>query len=71
MNQPEFSPQGSAPSAQKSRGQADYEADVARNPNYADGAPRKTWTQLNQFARETWEAPYQKRACSAPSDAKR
>lgn len=44
-----------------STGQRDYEADVAREPNYADGTPRKTWAQLNQFARDTWNAPYQKR----------
>lgn len=33
---------------------ADYEANVARRPWYHDGAPRRTWEQLNSVAKWSW-----------------
>ena len=44
-------------------GRADYEADVRRRPNYHDGAPRKTWEQLSEIARQSWA--YRSEASSA------
>lgn len=38
-----------------SAGRVAYKADVAANPVYHDGAPRKTWEQLDQPERDTWE----------------
>lgn len=43
--------------AEKTQGQKLYEADVERRPNYHDGAPRKTWDQLNDLAKWSWERP--------------
>lgn len=40
---------------QTSRGQRDYEASVARTPNYHDGTPRKRWDQLRPFEQGSWE----------------
>lgn len=39
----------------KTPGQIAYEADLALCPRYPDGAPRRTWTQLDTLARSTWE----------------
>lgn len=36
-------------------GREAYEADVRRRPTYPDGAPRKTWEQLCDVARWSWE----------------
>lgn len=36
-------------------GRADYEADLARRPLYHDGTPRKTWDQLGDLERWSWE----------------
>ena len=38
----------------KTQGQLDYEADVAKRPTYHDGRPRKTWEQLCDVARWSW-----------------
>lgn len=38
----------------KSQGQIDYEADVARDPMYQDKTPRKTWHELPEYARWSW-----------------
>lgn len=35
-------------------GRAAYEASVKARPNYHDGTPRKTWEQLGDFERMTW-----------------
>lgn len=40
---------------EKTQGQLDYEADCAERPNYQDGTPRKTWAQLSDIARDSWE----------------
>lgn len=45
----------------KSQGQLDYEIDVKRVPFYEDGTPRKTWEQLSDIARYSWEKPSQQR----------
>lgn len=39
----------------KTRGQVAYEADVQAKPLYHDGTPRKTWEQLGEGERRTWE----------------
>lgn len=39
----------------KTAGQAAYEADLRWRPNYDGGKPRKTWDQLGDLARSTWE----------------
>lgn len=40
----------------KTPGQLAYERDlVLLGPRYADGAPRKSWAQLPQLCKETWE----------------
>lgn len=36
-------------------GRAAYESDVAARPTYQDGTPRKTWDQLDNVARYSWE----------------
>lgn len=36
-------------------GRAAYEADVADYPHYPDGTPRRTWDQLSEIARWSWE----------------
>lgn len=36
-------------------GRAQYEASVAANPFYHDGAPRPTWDQLSDVIRWSWE----------------
>ncbi len=38
-----------------SRGQLDYEADVAKRPLYHDRTPRKAWHQLCAIAKWSWE----------------
>lgn len=40
---------------QKTQGQVDYEADVARRPKYHDGMPRKAWADLGDLAKASWE----------------
>lgn len=39
----------------KTPGQIAYEADCAREPLYHDKTTRKTWEQLPDFAKESWE----------------
>ena len=39
----------------KTQGQLDYEAAVAKRPCYEDGTPRKTWEQLPDYAKWSWE----------------
>ncbi len=36
-------------------GREAYQADVQRRPTYEDGTPRKTWGQLGQAERWTWD----------------
>lgn len=36
------------------RGQAAYEADVAKYPHYHDGKPRRKWSQLSKLAKSRW-----------------
>ena len=31
-----------------------YEQDVLKHPNYHDGAPRKTWDELDSLCKESW-----------------
>lgn len=38
-----------------SPGQRAYEADCAAEPLYGDGTRRKTWAQLGDAVRDTWE----------------
>lgn len=38
----------------KTQGQLDYEEDVRERPFYHDGAPRKTWAQLPEWAQWSW-----------------
>lgn len=40
---------------EKSPGQIAYEASVAACPTYHDGSPRRTWEQLGDVARWSWE----------------
>lgn len=35
-------------------GQQAYEADLQRQPLYHDGTPRKSWDQLSDIARWSW-----------------
>lgn len=42
----------------KTRGQADYEADLQRRPFYHDGTNRKTWDQLGKVEKWSWERPH-------------
>lgn len=37
------------------KGRSAYEADVRERPTYHDGAPRRTWEQLDDLARWSWE----------------
>ena len=39
----------------RTAGRAAYEADVAAQPFYPDGAPRKPWERLSDIARDAWE----------------
>ncbi len=39
----------------KSMGQAAYERDVVREPSYHDGTSRRSWSELSDIARESWE----------------
>lgn len=41
--------------AQKTAGQVAYEADVAARPTYDGGAVRKTWSQLGDVEKLSWE----------------
>jgi hypothetical protein len=43
------------PYAARTPGQIAYEEDLAREPCYGDGTPRKTWHQLSDDARWSWE----------------
>lgn len=41
------------------RGQQAYERDVKRRPTYHDGKPRRSWDQLSEVAKWSWEkGPY-------------
>jgi hypothetical protein len=39
----------------KTPGQLDYEADVQQKPLYHTGQPRKTWEELSEITRWSWE----------------
>jgi hypothetical protein len=39
----------------KTAGQQAYETDVAREPNYHDGTPRRSWRELGEVERWSWE----------------
>ena len=39
----------------KTNGQLAYERDVSIEPRYNDGSPRKTWDELDEIARWSWE----------------
>lgn len=39
------------------RGRQAYEASLADTPLYHDGTPRKTWAQLGDVERWSWERP--------------
>ncbi len=39
----------------KSPGQLAYEADCAADPFYPDGSKRKSWAELTDVARLSWE----------------
>ena len=39
----------------KPKGQAAYEADVARKPLYHTGQKRPKWEDLSDIARQSWE----------------
>ncbi len=39
----------------KTPGQLDYEADVQQKPLYHNGKPRKTWKELPEICRWSWE----------------
>jgi len=39
----------------KTPGQVDYEADLQRRPTYHDGTPRKSWDELDDIARWSWD----------------
>jgi len=39
----------------KTPGQIAYEAECAIAPIYPDGSKRKTWRQLSELARQSWE----------------
>mgnify|MGYP007071672430 FL=1 len=39
----------------KTPGQIDYERDVRQNPLYRTGQPRKTWAELPEIIRQSWE----------------
>ena len=36
-------------------GRMAYEEDVRGKPHYHDGTPRRTWEQLSEIARWSWE----------------
>lgn len=40
---------------QKSPGQLAYERDLAVQPNYEDGARRRSWDRLGEVAKDSWE----------------
>ena len=40
---------------QKTTGQTAYEAELNAKPLYHDGTARKTWAELDDLARWTWE----------------
>ncbi|WP_313026819.1 hypothetical protein [Brucella sp.] len=40
----------------KTKGQLDYENAVAKRPFYEDGTPRKTWDELPDYAKWSWES---------------
>jgi len=49
----------STPTTAKSRGQLAYEEDVRRCPVYEDGTPRKPWSKLPDYAKDSWQRkPY-------------
>lgn len=58
----------------KTPGQLAYEADCALQPNYGprdghqEGMPRKTWDQLSDIARDSWERNPTVRAYHRPVD---
>ena len=41
----------------KARAKAEYEADLAKRPNYSTGDPRKPWDKLSHVAQWSWSRP--------------
>jgi hypothetical protein len=41
----------------KTSGQLAYEMDLAKTPLYHDGGKRRTWEQLGEIERWSWERP--------------
>ncbi len=39
----------------KSPGQLEYEEDLKSKPLYHDGTPRKSWKELDEVSRWSWE----------------
>lgn len=50
------------------KGQRAYEADLIERPFYHDGKPRRTWDQLHDIGRWSWEKNPYPLPC-APVDA--
>lgn len=43
--------------ARRSAGQAAYEQDLTKRPNYHDGSPRPAWRDLSAIAQWSWSRP--------------
>lgn len=43
------------PAGPKTPGQCAYEEDVSNWPRYDDGSPRKSWDELDEISRLSWE----------------
>ena len=55
----------------KSAGQRAYESDVRARPKYDDGSARKTWAQLGEVERGSWEKnPTQREPAKQPDSPK-
>lgn len=50
----------------KTPGQLDYERDVQQKPLYHTGQPRKTWEELSEITRWSWERGATIRLPTAP-----
>lgn len=40
---------------EKTPGQIAYEEDLYKRPTYADGSPRKSWKNMDEISRSSWE----------------
>jgi hypothetical protein len=52
-----------ARASSQSPGQRAYEEDCRRKPQYLDGTYRKTWDQLSEAVRGSWESNPTPREC--------